>query len=336
MQINWATPENIRQPKGGLILKPLADSDYVLGSNDPKNLGAIIQEDGDWTPFLPAINEIQRLNRPDPTTGELDTYWCTIFSDNEVDETIHKKKYKTEINLSDKFVAIGSGTSRGQGNSMSAASEFKRKNGVLYEDEKPFNRDGTMDEAYSANTADDLTLAKTRLDLYDFGYLGVSGTGQAQLKAALKVSPVKIAVEGNYVFDGNGRLQNTGTGYNHAVILFNAVLDANGYVSEYHVRCSETGQYLKFRGDYAFMSPYVKFFSKKPLLYKKKLQSAIGLYVPEAGGIILYTDGKANNGKVVTGGGLFKASGWTYSMALPCDEWPYPIVGFNSITPNLI
>ena len=58
--------------------------------------------------------------------------------------------------------------------------------------------------------------------------------------------------------------------------------------------------------------------------------------MPEAGGIILYTDGKTNNGKMVTGGGLFKANGWTYSMAQPCDEWPHPIVGFNSITPNLL
>lgn len=335
MEIKFATAEDLRQPKGGLILEDPSDTDYVLGSNDPRNLGQIIQDDGDWTPFLPAVNEIQRLNNPDPKTGETDTDWCTIFSDDEVDETIHKKKYGTEINISDKFVAVGSGTVRGQGNSMKAASEFKRTKGILFEDEKPFNRDGTMDEAYSLNTQADNDLAATRLQTYDFGYLGVNGVGQQSLIDAKKVSPLKVAVEGRYVMDGNGRMINTGTNYNHAVIIFNHVLDVNGNVVEWHVRCSETQQNLRFRGDYQFRSPYVKFFEKRPMLYKKKLQAAIGLYVPEAGGIILYKDGQANNGKPVTGGAYFKASGWTYSMATPCDEWPYPIVGYATVTPTI-
>ena len=246
-EISFATAENVRQPKGGLVLTPEDPRIFVLGSNDPRKLGQIINESRDWTRFLPPIVEIQRLLSPDPVTGELDTYWCTIFSDNEIDETINNKKYPgSQIDISEKFVAIGTNTQRGVGNSMSAAPEFKRKKGILFENEKPFNRSVTMDEAYSENTAEDYDLAKTRLDLYNFGYLGTGGSGQRAILDALKVSPVKVAVQGNYSFDSNNRMINNGTDYTHAVFIFNAILDANGYVSEYHIRDSEGAQYLRF------------------------------------------------------------------------------------------
>lgn len=301
MEIKFSEGELI-QPKGGLILTPDLETDYVLGSNDPKNLGEVVQEDGDWTQFLPEVNEIQRLNKPDPVTREVDTFGCTAFSDDEIDETINIKKYgkENEINISDIFVLVGSGTKRGQGNSMKAASEFKRKNGILFENERPFNRDGTMDEAYAPNTQAQKDLAKSRLNIYEFGYLSATGSDAESLISAKKVSPVKVAVEGRYVRNSEGRLINTGSGYNHAVFIFNHILDpitpynfdGSPNVLEWHVRCSETNQYLRFDGNYKFVAPLVKFFQKKSMKYKIKGNSAVFQLDPVGKKLVPYGSGR--------------------------------------------
>lgn len=256
-EIIFATPETIVQPVGSLILEPRSEKDHILGAYDPKGMGKVVLEGGHWAPFAPAV-EIQRVS-------DGDTYGCTCFSDNNIDEFIHKCKYNEEIDISDMFVTVGSGTIRGRGNSMKAAPEFKRKNGLLFEAEYPYSRTMTLDEFYKTLTPDLFVKAKLKLDLYDTGYLFTNGTGQQSLLDALQVSPLKVAIEGRYVFDAQGRLKNSGTDYNHAVVVFDYVLDANGSVVEWWLFDSESQQFVKARGDYAFLSPMVKFLEKKTL-----------------------------------------------------------------------
>ena len=317
MEIKWATAENVRQPKGGLILVPDAPTDYILGALDPKGLGQVLVEDGHWAKFLPE-QEIQRVS-------DGDTYMCTAYSDNNVDEMIHKRKYGFEINLSDRFVGVGSGNVRGQGNSMKAPAEFKRKNGVVMEVDCPITRDMILDQVYAPLSAELLAKGKENLNVFDNGYLSVAGTGQTVLLEALKVSPIKVAIEGNYVFDSSGKIKNTGEGqYNHAVTLFDYVKNESGYVQEWWIFDSETEQFLRFSGSYAFISPLVKFFSRKTLkLLKKKGQSAICLKHWSEPALIAFSDG------AIPGGDLFKSIyGVLHYSELPredVDEWPYPI-----------
>lgn len=323
--INFATKEDIKMPKGGLILEERTEKDYILGSKDPKNFGKVVLAGGHWRNYTP-VQEIQRV-------ADGDTYGCTGFSDNNIDEFIHRCKYGMEINISDMYVVVGSGTRQGVGNTMKAPAEFKRK-GFVMESDYPYSRSMTLNEFYAPIPQRIFDLASKCI--YDSGYLFTNSSGQNELLSALEVSPVKVAIEGSYVFDSNGRLKTTGSGYNHAVVIFDYELDGNGNVLEWWIFDSETQQYIKARGDYAFLSPMVKFLEKKTLkMYKKIGQAGIGFVNELKDGLILWTDGVDSLGRPVIGGSIFKTMGLSYNLAEPCEEWPLPIVGYASVKPNL-
>lgn len=326
MELKFATPETVKQPTGGLILEERAETDYILGAFDPKGLGQVLIEDGHWTPYLP-VQEIQRVR-------DGDTYGCTGYSDNNVDEFIHKRKYGYEINISDMFVVVGSGNVRGVGNTMKAPAEFKRTKGLVFESDYAYSREMTLDEFYALIPKAIYDKAEQSLTVYKTGYLSVNGTGQQTLLEALKVSPNKVAIEGRYIFDADGRIRNDGSPYNHAVVLFDYVLDSNGNVKEYWIFDSETEQFLRFRGDYAFLSPMVKFLEKKTfMLYKKLGEPALYIKHWSENLLIPFSDG------VVAGGDVFKT---LYSVTsykdLPrkdVDVLPYPVASYGISTTNL-
>lgn len=327
-ELKFATAEDVIQPVGGVILEERDPNDYILGANDPKKLGQVLVEDGHWARYMTPVIEIQRVR-------DGDTYCCTAFSDNEIDEAIHIRKYGSEINISDMFVGVGSGNRRGVGNSMKAPAEFKRLSGFALESEYPYSREMTLDQFYAPIPQIVYDKAKNSLTIYKTGYLSLIGVGQDSVLEALKVSPIKIAIEGNYVFDAKNRLRSTGSGYTHAVVLFDYVLDENGNVEEYWIRCSETNQLLRMRADYAFVSPLIKFLEKKTMkMYKKNGQAGIGFVNELKDGLILWTDGEDNLGRPVIGGSLFKTMGLLYSLAEPCEEWPLPIVGYAQVKPQ--
>lgn len=317
--ITFADHNALKQPVGGMKLEPQVPEDYVLGANDPKNLGQIVVEDGHWAPFAPVV-EIQK------TKDGADTYGCTGFSDNNCDEFIHKAKYGTEINISDKFVVVGSGTVRGIGNSMKGPAQFKHDKGFVMETDYPYAQDQTLDQFYATIQQAIYDKALENKKLYDSGYLFVNSAGQKALLDALKVSPIKIAVQGHYVADANGRIMNIDYDYNHAVALFDYVLDSNGNVEEWWIFCSETQQFLKFRGDYAFLSPMVKFLEKKIMFIKLVGSSAIFLPNPQSpkklvpygdGDVYKVTNQTTNYGGITTYATLEDLYAAGYSF----DDW---------------
>lgn len=328
MNITFATRDTIKQPTGGLILQDIAPEDWILGSKDPKKLGfQVLVENSHWAPYLP-IQEIQRVR-------DGDTYGCVGFSKNNATEMVHKRKYGYEINLSDRLLVVGSGTVRGVGNSMRGVSEWMRLNGFVLEADYPYNRQMTLDEFYATVPADIRTKAKEGLKINTTNYMALAGSGQETLIDGLRFSPVQVAIEGRYTFDSNGRIRYTGGDYTHAVIIFDYVPGANGSAAEWWVFDSETEQFLRFRGDYAFVSPLIHFLDKKTMkLYKKIGQSAICLKHWSEPSLIAFGDG------VIPGGDLFKS---IYSVEKYSDlpredvtEWPYPIkYVINTSTFNL-
>jgi hypothetical protein len=338
MQIQFVDPKHVKQPKGSLILEERVGEDYVMGGdkpNNPKKLGKTVLKGGHWRDFAPG-HEIQRV-------ADGDTMGCTGYSDNNADEMLHKCKYGTEVNISDMFVVVASGTSveRG-GNTMKAPAQLKHSKGWLWESEYPYSRSMTLKEFYKPITEQLMELAAVKLNFYDSNYMFLGGASQEYLLAGLEMSPLKVAIEGRYVFDNNGRLMITGSGYNHAVVLFDYELINDvlgpipGNVKEWWIFDSETEQYLKARADYAFVSPMIKFLEKKTMkMYKKNGQAAIGFVNESKDGLIMWSDGQDNLGRPVTGGSIFKTMGLSYSMAEPCDEWPLPIVGYAQVVPQV-
>lgn len=315
-KLQFATPETIKQPSGGLVLEPVVEGDYILGANDPKNLGEVLVEDGHWEKFLPE-QEIQRVR-------DGDTFCCVTFSNLNVMEMLHKRKYGYEINGSDMFLGVGSGTKRGVGNGLKTVAEWKRKNGFVYEADYPYSREMNLDTFYATIPAAIYAKGKAMLQVYETGYMTLGGSGQQAMLEALKVSPVQVAIEGVYVFDGQGRIKNAGNSYSHAVLVFDYVLDANGDVSEYWVFDSETEQYLRFTGSYFFASPYIHFLKKKTNMFYKKIgEPAICFKHWSEDSLVAFGDG------VIPGGDLLKSLfGISKYSELPREnvaEWPYPI-----------
>lgn len=316
MKIQFATPETIKQPSGGLVLQDLVPEDYILGANDPKKLGhQVLIEDGHWANHLP-VQEIQRVR-------DGDTFGCVSFSFNNALEMLHKRKYGYEINVSDRFVTVGSGTVRGVGNSMKGVSEWVRKNGFVYETDWPYSREMTLDEFYALLTREILEKGKGMLSTYETAYMALGGAGQTTLLEGMQFSPVQVAIEGRYTFDAQGRVVYNGGNYTHAVLLFDYVIE-DGKVTEYWVFDSETEQFLRFRGDYAFVAPYIHFLEKKTMkMYKKIGEPAICFKHWSEPALIAFGDG------VIPGGDMFKSLyGVQHYSELPredVEEWPYPI-----------
>lgn len=318
--MEFVNPNSVKQPAGGLILEERKETDYLLGANDPKNLGVAIN-DGHWAKYAEQLPiEIQRVI-------DGDTYCCTAFSDNNIDEMLYLAQYGEQIDISDMFVGVGSGNRRGVGNTMKAPAEFKRKSGFALEAEYPYSRTMTLDQFYSPIPQRVYALAEPRNNkgnLFESGYLDVGDTSDKGMLEALKVSPIKIAIEGNYVFDGSGRLMNTGSAINHAVVWFDYVLadstkgPINGNILEKWIYCSETAQFLKMRGDYRVVAPMVKTFKKKaPRLVKWAASPAVFAEFWD-GSLASIDDSKEKNKNgtpLLTGGDLVKLLAGNYSNA---------------------
>jgi hypothetical protein len=277
----FATPETIKQPQGGdLILEDVVDQDYVLGANNPKNLGEVLVEDGDWTKF-DTLWELQR------NKFGWDNWSCVTYSLNKVHQFIIKRKYGATVNFSDRFVAVGSGTVPNRGNSMKGVAEWKRKNGFLWEEECPFTPEMGEQQYFAQPTKEQFELGKTRLELYGTNYMYLGGVSNENLLDGLQVSPLQVAVETPYVFNSNGELINKSFNYNHAVALAKIFPDGSRAV-----RDSETEQWLKFAPSYTFASVMVHFIEKKsPMFIKLAGSPALFSVSPVTGKLVPYENG---------------------------------------------
>lgn len=183
--ITFATPETLKQPKGGLIIQEVpGPKDHILGG-PVGPAWEVLVVDGHWT--KKPLPELQRNRHGD-------TFMCVSFSLNSDHEFIHLVRYNEEINKSDMFLGKGSGTIRGRGNSKSTVAEWNRLNGFVWEQEYPYTPETTLDQAYASLSGELLAKGKKNLDFYDFGYKWLPGNTQAQILEGLKYSPVQVDV----------------------------------------------------------------------------------------------------------------------------------------------
>lgn len=336
MAIEFVTKqEDLKIPKGGLILTERKPEDYIFGASPVKQ--KILRPDGQHDNYLPVV-EIQRLR---DGVGE-DTFWCVTYSRNNCLEITHKEKYGHEINMDDQYIAIGSGTIRGRGNTVIAPAEWGRKNGFINEKDR-IRRAKTMDEIYVPVTAEELAEGKRSLEFYQFFYEWlplISGEQHSSVKTlmdALQYAPVQASVDGSaYRFNPQGYIGEF-RNYTHEIVIFGYEKDRYWKIFD-----SETQQPLKFAWDYPFGFPMLHSIEKKTMkMYRKKENLAQGYngkaigFVNELGdGLILWSDGQDNVGRTVTGGSIFKTMGFNYSLAEPCDEWPLPIRGYAKVGPQ--
>lgn len=179
----------------------------------------VYQADRDWTPYLPSYE-------PQSTTG-FDSYGCVAYSLNNCLETLEKRIYGTQLNRSDRFLAVGSGTVPYVGNSLASVAQFNRSNGFIDETDYPFVK--TQSEYYQVIPDTLYKKAKLALENYESQYEWVYTRDQmsggidlpALLWEALSYAPLQITGRFDNVSNG---VYNTYTGQaNHVVMLFKGV-----------------------------------------------------------------------------------------------------------------
>lgn len=187
--------------------------DYMFGA-ETAITPEILQPDGQWLKYL-GTNEYQNFNWGD-------TMSCVSFSALNCLEIIWNRRYKPlpSLNLSDRFTAKMSNTSR-QGNTFYRVAESLRKvDGEVYQD-KWLNESSSWEDYYKEIPSDIQVIGRRNLKTFHIQYEFIPELFYPSvLMKALQQSPLQIAIFAYGVPDANGVYHNVdGMAPNHAVTL---------------------------------------------------------------------------------------------------------------------
>jgi len=195
---------NIEQT--GLIIEYPKATDYIAGKETP--IKGIKNPSGDWSDKTPKTEN--------QFCATFDTLSCTTFSAlNNIEmqlkmlpESAKNKLYElgfdSDFNLSDKFNAIMSGTTK-QGNTFGNVAESIRKVGFIPEQDLPFGNVSTWDEYHNPAQITEEMKAKGKkvLDILDIFYDWVffdqnpdfTDDQYIATENALKYAPVQMGIQ---------------------------------------------------------------------------------------------------------------------------------------------
>ncbi len=236
----------------GFIPDIIQPEDYVLGGfRIPEE---VLQEDGNWTNFLPAI-EFQKRNG-------LETMNCTVYGTLNCIETLLKRLFGVEVNKSERYIGVVAETSQ-NGNAPQRVIEVIRKvAGLIDERLLPFGDTiRSWEEYYSPKpmTLEFFEEGKKWLEKYTLKHEWVfsSGSGEnnkiEKLKTALRYSPLGVSV---YAWDwGDDGLyaKKADQRDNHWVMLYNY---REGEYWEIFDRYDNTFKKLRWGYNFGFAKRY--------------------------------------------------------------------------------
>lgn len=167
------------------VLDGRRDTDFVAGTLPYE----VRNPSGDWTKYLP-VAEKQYSNQQDSMA-------CVSFSALNCIEMQIKMLTGIEENLSDRFLAKVSGTTR-QGNWLWKVAETLRHNGVPYEKEWEAPQDYTWEEYYSDIPEGPWESARNFNAKWDISYEWINGTRE-EIEHHLKHAPLQIVRPGHAI-----------------------------------------------------------------------------------------------------------------------------------------
>jgi hypothetical protein len=267
-----------------------------------------------------------------------DTYWCVTFANNNVNRLLHLRKFGYDLNMDERYVAIGSGTIAGRGNNVKNVVDFNRLKGFKKQERQ--TTEMTHAECYAPLTDADYVDGKGGLEFYELpyemlprannGFSTLPYSDTSILLSALGYAPLMVTVDGSYDMDNDGLIGHSGKvlNYNHEVALLGAQFEGTR-IKWWDIKCSETKQLLKFRPDYRFGWPCLKDLKKKNMqLFKKKGHPAVYFLNPADNLLVPYSDGE------ITGGDMFKLifGDYKYASINSVDELPYPVADYEMTT----
>lgn len=167
----------------------------------------VLREDGQWLDFDPEC-EIQKTDHDDLMD-------CVSESETNFKKIILKRKFNIDADLSQRFRAKMSGTTR-TGNSLHAVANSARHDGFVLEIEWPRNRGMAWDEYYKSIPGSVINRALKTTIQFDVNYEFVP-TNKEALMEALKYGPVQVT--GHAWASQDGIYYDYGYRPNHAFLL---------------------------------------------------------------------------------------------------------------------
>lgn len=320
-------------PRGGV----LPDPEHNIGKNWV--FGGVEDEweetepSGDWGKFA-SPPEKQATKRADPydcvsisLAGDIEKYLNKIMAENPTARALfdslgllHPDGY---ADISERFIATGSGTVPGRGNSQYNVYEFVRKNGFVGEKSWPSNIEMTNDEFYSDLTSAVLALGKKVAEEIGFNYKDVQEDPDHR-KEGLKRSSLCAVVGGAYlgVEQGATLYRNNGTpSYNHQLQIRKQDRNVEIYNEVIPVIDKVEDSYEPFLKDYSGTYPFkfvkiIKLTLKKKSMFKlAKTTSSPAVFLLCEGSLTRLGIADSPDVEGLTGGTLLKLLCGTYGNA---------------------
>lgn len=193
--------------KPGLIDRgPIDGRDWVLGA-DNKMPRKVRSEKRDYTKLLPK-HELQN-------STYMDSYGCVSFSALNCLEIIVKQDEKREMNRSDRYTVVMSGTTPGVGNSLANVAQSVRTHKTVAEEVYPYPKDMKEEEYYATVPANIIAEAQKWPYETFYEWVGYNGVSHAKLFSELKFGPLQVTVDYTAMVQ-NKRVESA----NHAATLF--------------------------------------------------------------------------------------------------------------------
>lgn len=184
--------ENNMKTSYGFLPIEITPDQYIFGSDQIK--GEVLVPDGQWFGYLPDI-EVQRQ-------FGLETMNCTVYGTLNCIEILFKRVYNVEVNHSERFVGIHSGTTPSGNNPHEVGETIRKKAGCVEDMLLPFSESiDTWEKYYGPNPLPKQlnNLGKEWIKAWDFKHDWVRTPGQTLspelLMEALTYSPLGVSVD---------------------------------------------------------------------------------------------------------------------------------------------
>lgn len=175
----------------GVILEPVKDTDYIMGGFSPfAGLYPVIFPNGHgWL-------TIQRPEEKQYNSRGFDSYSCVTFASLKALSYYFKVKFGMDMDFSERFTAVMSGTVPGQGNSVRNVLESIRKDGFVLESDYPsMSEDMTQAEWFAPIPQSIKDIGKKNMERWAIHWEALSSSQDVPhdlIKEALKHAPVIV------------------------------------------------------------------------------------------------------------------------------------------------
>lgn len=203
--------EEVEVPKRG---------DHVLGGRK-QSLRIILSRERDYSDSLP-VKELQKK--------DFESFNCVPFSGNNVLETIMKKKYDFEINISDRYPAGMIPLTVGVGTSYTKFWDMVRADGFVLEEDYPWG--GRNQREYIVRPPQNI-IDKGRASLQEYeiwhDWVDWGGCDPEKLWNALKYSPIQVTVNAGATYT---KRRNANT--DHSIEIYKGEYRVKWYILDHY------------------------------------------------------------------------------------------------------